>query len=139
MANTASAKKQARASARRTQRNRSARSAVKTRITRVRRALADGATEELSELARGAIAGLDRAASKGILHPNNAARRKSRLMRQLNGTATATAAAEPNSTTKTAAPAGPKKGRTGTTTTKSPAAGSKRESKTSTSGGRAKR
>ena len=138
MANTASAKKQARASARRTQRNRSARSAVKTRITRVRRALADGLTQELPELARGAIAGLDRAASKGILHRNNAARRKSRLMRQLNGTATATAAGEAKPATKRA-PAAPKKGRAATATTKSAAAGAKRESKTSTSGGRAKR
>ena len=93
MANTASAKKQARASARRTVRNRSVRSAVKTRIRRARRALADGTTEALGELATAAVSSLDRAAAKGILHKNNAARRKSRLMRQLNGAAEAAPAA----------------------------------------------
>lgn len=33
---------------------------------------------------REALSALDRAARKGILHPNNAARRKSRLMKKLN-------------------------------------------------------
>ena len=33
---------------------------------------------------RSAVVALDKAASKGALHPNNAARRKSRLMRQLS-------------------------------------------------------
>jgi len=40
--------------------------------------------EEAQATAHQAISTLDRAAVKGILHPNNAARRKSRLMRQLN-------------------------------------------------------
>ncbi|HAH00405.1 MAG TPA: 30S ribosomal protein S20, partial [Ktedonobacter sp.] len=31
-----------------------------------------------------AVSELDRAAKKGVIHPNNAARRKSRLMKQLN-------------------------------------------------------
>ena len=82
MANTSSAKKQARESARRALRNRSVRSAVKTRIARARRAASDG-TDDVQELALSAISSLDRAAAKGILHRNNVARRKARLMKRL--------------------------------------------------------
>jgi small subunit ribosomal protein S20 len=70
-----------RRTARRTLRNRSVRSAVKTRISKFRRAVEAG--DESQELAGEAIASLDRAAAKGILHPNNAARRKSRLLKRL--------------------------------------------------------
>jgi small subunit ribosomal protein S20 len=101
---TASARKQARAAERRAVRNRSVRSAVKTRVVRVRRALSEGA-ENVAELAAGAAAGLDRAASKGILHPNNAARRKSRLMKAVAAAAGADAAEAPSEAKKTAAPA----------------------------------
>ena len=82
MANTSSAKKEARAGVRRTLRNRSVRSSVKTRVSKARRALVDGA-ENAVESAMAAISSLDRAAEKGILHPNNAARRKSRLARRM--------------------------------------------------------
>jgi small subunit ribosomal protein S20 len=82
---TASAKKQARASVRRTQRNRAVRSEVKTKVVKARRTLTESpaAESERYALALDAIRALDRAASKGILHPNNAARRKARLARQL--------------------------------------------------------
>ena len=82
---TASAKKQARASVRRTQRNRAVRSEVKTKIVKARRTLTEApvAESEKYALALDAIRALDRAASKGVLHRNNAARRKSRLTRQL--------------------------------------------------------
>jgi small subunit ribosomal protein S20 len=43
-----------------------------------------GHLEEAREAVRVAVAALDKAAKKGIIHKNNAARRKSRLMRQLN-------------------------------------------------------
>ena len=82
MANTSSAKKEMRAGVRRALRNRSVRSAVKTRVSKARRALIDG-VENATESALAAISSLDRAAEKGILHPNNAARRKSRLARRL--------------------------------------------------------
>ncbi len=94
VANTSAAKKYARASARRAVANRSVRSAVKTRITRVRRALVDGELELAAELAVVAVSNLDSAASKGVLHKNNVARRKSRLMKRLNA-AGAEAAAPP--------------------------------------------
>ncbi len=80
---TASARKQMRATVGRTLRNKSVRSAVKTRVVRVRRAIAEHA-ERVAELGITAISSLDRAANKGILHANNAARRKSRLMKALN-------------------------------------------------------
>jgi len=76
---TASAKKQARAGARRSVRNRAAKSEVKTLIVKARRSLAAGSAESTLE----AVRALDRAASKGVLHRNNAARRKARLARQL--------------------------------------------------------
>src|ERR1700738_3379540 len=84
MANIASSKKDARRSAVRAVRNRSLKSAVKTKITRVRRALTERgeAAEHVEELATTAVSALDRAASKGVLHPHNAARRKSRLMKR---------------------------------------------------------
>ncbi len=82
---TASAKKQARASVRRAQRNRAVRSEVKTKIVKARRTLTEApvAESEKYALALDAIRALDRAASKGVLHRNNAARRKARLTRQL--------------------------------------------------------
>jgi len=78
---TASAKKQARAGARRAIRNRGARSEVKTLIVKARRSLTEGA--EAAPTTLEAIRALDRAASKGILHSRNAARRKGRLAKQL--------------------------------------------------------
>jgi small subunit ribosomal protein S20 len=43
-----------------------------------------GRLEEAREAVQVAVSALDKAAAKGIIHKNNAARRKSRLMRQLN-------------------------------------------------------
>lgn len=83
---TASAKKQARAGVRRALRNRAVRSEVKTKVVKARRSLtgAPVAESERYAIALEAIQSLDRAASKGILHRNNAGRRKSRLAKQLS-------------------------------------------------------
>lgn len=106
---TASARKQARAGERRAVRNRSVRSAVKTRVSRVRRALTEG-TENLGELVTTAVTSLDRAASKAVLHRNNAARRKSRLMKAVAATlAKAEAPAAEKPAKKPAAKAAPAK------------------------------
>ena len=43
-----------------------------------------GRLEEAEAMAREAMSALDRAAQKGVVHKNSAARRKSRLMKQLN-------------------------------------------------------
>jgi small subunit ribosomal protein S20 len=82
---TASAKKQARAGVRRAIRNRAVRSEVKTKVVKARRTLVGGpaAESERYAIALEAIRSLDRAASKGILHRNNAGRRKARLAKQL--------------------------------------------------------
>jgi small subunit ribosomal protein S20 len=82
---TASAKKQARSGARRTVRNRSVRSEVKTKVVKARRSFVESPVAQSDRVATAvdAIRALDRAAAKGILHRNNAARRKARLMRQL--------------------------------------------------------
>ena len=94
---TASAKKQARAGARRTVRNRAAKSSVKTLIVKARRAMAESpaAESDLQAAAVDALRALDRAAAKRILHPKNAARRKSRLARRLAKLTAAGAAAAP--------------------------------------------
>jgi small subunit ribosomal protein S20 len=75
----------------RAQRNRSIKSAVKTKVTKFRRGIAEG-VDGVEELCLIAISALDRAASKGVLHRNNAARRKARLMKRLNASGQAPAA-----------------------------------------------
>lgn len=82
---TASAKKQARAGVRRAARNRGVKSEVKTLVTKARRSFSESpvASSDRAALALDAVRALDRAAAKGILHTNNAARRKARIMRQL--------------------------------------------------------
>ena len=78
---TASAKKQVRAGVRRATRNRAAKSEVKTLVVKARKSLAGGPVAESDRyaLTLEAVRALDRAAAKGILHRNNAARRKGRL------------------------------------------------------------
>jgi len=82
---TASAKKQARTGVKRSARNRAVRSEVKTKVVKARRSYTESPVAESDRAAVtvDAIRALDRAAAKGIVHRNNAARRKSRLMRQL--------------------------------------------------------
>ncbi len=70
----------------RTARNQAVRSRVKTLVKKVREA-GTASSEDL----RAAIRALDAAARKGILHPNTAARKKSRLMRRVAAQATASA------------------------------------------------
>lgn len=85
MANTKSALKMIRVAERRRQRNKAVRSAVKTFISRANRQAAISSTaEDTMEAVKRAIVALDKAAEKGIIHKNNAARRKSRLMQRLN-------------------------------------------------------
>ena len=88
---TASAKKQARSGVKRAARNRAVRSEVKTMVVKARRSIAEtgGDGAERLSIALEAVRSLDRAASKGVLHRNNAARRKGRLARQMAKMATA--------------------------------------------------
>jgi small subunit ribosomal protein S20 len=108
---TASAKKQARAGARRAVRNKGARSEVKTLIVKARRSLVETSGDsDRAAVALDAIRALDRAAAKGILHPKNAARRKGRLAKQLAKVAAAPApAAKGKKAAAAAAPASKRK------------------------------
>ena len=84
MANTRSAMKQIRSSARKRERNQLFRSRSRTYINKARKLIAEGKIEEAREEAQRAIVALDKAAEKGIIHKNKAARCKSRLMKRLN-------------------------------------------------------
>ncbi|HHV45170.1 MAG TPA: 30S ribosomal protein S20 [Firmicutes bacterium] len=83
MANTPSAKKRIRVAERRRLRNKSVRSAVKTAIRKFRTALQNEPENARVYLDR-AISLLDKAATKGVIHPNKAARNKSRLTKAYN-------------------------------------------------------
>jgi small subunit ribosomal protein S20 len=84
LANTKSAIKRIRSSERKRQVNQVYRSRARTYVRRSRALIAAGELEEAEIMIRKAASALDRAAQKGVLHENNAARRKSRLVRQLN-------------------------------------------------------
>ena len=80
MANHASAEKRNRQRIRRTERNRSVKGAVRTLLKKARAALATTAkTDDSVAAVAAAIKAVDRAASKGVVHPKMAARTKSRL------------------------------------------------------------
>lgn len=86
VANTKSAEKMIRVAEKKRLRNRAIKSAVKTYIRKAERSIV-GVAEESASLVTLAISKLDKAASKGVLHKRNAARRKSRLMKKLNAVA----------------------------------------------------
>lgn len=65
------------------ERNKAVRSEIKTRTKHAEQAVAAGA-DDAEALTRAAIKSIDTAATKGVLHRNAAARRKSRLMRNLS-------------------------------------------------------
>ena len=83
MANIKSQIKRNRTNEVRRQRNKRVRSELKTRVKSAVSA-AQGGADDAGQALRTAVVRLDKAASKGIIHSNQAARRKSRLMRQLN-------------------------------------------------------
>ena len=68
----------------RARRNRSARTETRTVLGRANRTLESGDFDAAQPAVMNAVRVLDRAASKGILHKNNAARRKSRMMAKLS-------------------------------------------------------
>ena len=83
MANHKSALKRIRSSERKRIRNRVFISRARTEVKKARVEMSGGDLEAARQAALQAIRTLDKAANKGILHPNNAARRKSRLMKRL--------------------------------------------------------
>ncbi len=83
-ARTPSALKRVRQSLRRRAVNRRTRSETKTLVQRASEIALGRGEGDGPEAVTAAISALDKAAEKGILHPNNAARRKSRLMAKVN-------------------------------------------------------
>ena len=64
-------------------RNKSVRSAVKTSLTKAQSLISKKEAEATSVEVVQLVSILDKAAKKGVIHPNQAARRKSRLMKKL--------------------------------------------------------
>ncbi len=87
MATHRSAMKRIRSSEKKRQRNRIFRSSARTYVKKARKLITEqGKTAESEAVVRQAISALDKAAQKGVIHKNNAARRKSRLIKMLNQT-----------------------------------------------------
>lgn len=97
MANTKSAKKQVRVNERRRVINRSVKTLCRTNIRKAEELIDSGELEAAKRAVTEALSALDRAAEKDVIHSNNAARRKSRLVSKLNQMA-----ASPGETPKTA-------------------------------------
>jgi small subunit ribosomal protein S20 len=76
--------KSARVAERGRRRNVPLRTRAKTLVVRTRTAIASGDAAAAGQSVKAAIVALDKAAQKGAIHKANAARRKSRLMRQFN-------------------------------------------------------
>jgi small subunit ribosomal protein S20 len=84
MANIKSAKKRIRVIEKKTLMNRMVKSALKTTIKKFEAAVLNGNSEEAKVTYVAAVKALDMAASKGVIHKNNASRKKSRLASRLN-------------------------------------------------------
>lgn len=84
MPNIKSAAKRARQNLKREIRNRRIKSLLKTSIRSFEESLQNGDQEDAQAKLYAAVRQIDRAATKGILHKNNAARKKSRLNRQFH-------------------------------------------------------
>jgi small subunit ribosomal protein S20 len=83
LANTKSAIKRIKQNRKRRLRNRFFTGWARSSVKNARNAMDAGAVEDAHEATQKAISALDKAAAKGILHKNNVARRKSRLMSRL--------------------------------------------------------
>ena len=84
MPNIKSAKKRVKVTAAKTARNKADRSALKTEIKKAMTAIEAGDANAEVEV-RKAVKSIDQAAAKGLLHKNNAARKKSALVKKANG------------------------------------------------------
>jgi small subunit ribosomal protein S20 len=92
MANTASARKRIRQTEKRTIRNRARRSRVRSFLRKVEQAIAGGDHGQAQEALKAAQPELQRAATKGVFHPNTVARKLSRLSARVKQLGTATPA-----------------------------------------------
>jgi len=83
LANIKSQIKRNKQNEKRRQRNRVYAGSARTFVKKARLAIESNDVENAAEATRQAISALDKAAEKGTIHKNNAARRKSRLMKRL--------------------------------------------------------
>lgn len=84
MANIKSSKKDIKRSQKQRLINQSVKSGLKTHVKKVRTAASAGDAEAVKAALVGAVKSLDKAAQRGIIHKNQAARRKSRIARAAN-------------------------------------------------------
>jgi small subunit ribosomal protein S20 len=89
MANIKSQIKRNKQNETRRERNKAVKSALRTSTKKVQTAIAGGDADEAVARQREAARALDKAASKGVLHKRTAARKKSRLAKQINSTSSA--------------------------------------------------
>lgn len=82
MANIKSQLKRIKTNRKATERNKAVKSEVKTAIRRFREAAEHGASETTTEALRVASAKLDKAVSKGVIHANQAANKKSAMAKK---------------------------------------------------------
>jgi len=87
MANIKSAMKRNRQNEKRRVRNAAVRSTVRTSVKTARVAIEGGQADQARAALLNTIQTLDKAVTKGVIHKNTAARKKSRLTRQLNALA----------------------------------------------------
>lgn len=84
MANIKSQIKRVKTNEKRRLRNKSVRSSVRTAVRKFREAVEAGDAEQTVVLQRAASRALDKAASKGVIHKNQAANRKSAMAKRVN-------------------------------------------------------
>ncbi len=87
MPNIKSAKKRVKVTKTKTLQNKMFKSAMKTSVKKYKTAIAEGDKALAEKTYIDAVGMIDRAVSKGILHKNNAARKKSQYTKLLNGLA----------------------------------------------------
>jgi small subunit ribosomal protein S20 len=112
MANSKSALKREKIAAKRHERNVAVKSSTRTFVKKARSTITANPGEAMADIIA-AVSALDRAAKKGVIHKNNASRRKSRLMKAFN------VANAPQVATPEAAPEAKKPTRSRATATKS--------------------
>lgn len=84
LANIKSAKKRILVTRKKTLRNKMIKSRVRTAVSKYEKAIVNGNIDDSKIALKAAIRELDKACSKGTLHKNNVARKKSRLYAKLN-------------------------------------------------------
>ena len=87
MPNIKSAKKRVLVIEKKTQQNKAVKSALKTQIKKFLAVVASGDKEQATKVYSETVSAIDSAASKGILHKNNAANKKAKLAKKLNAMA----------------------------------------------------